>query len=45
MSDNARTLTYFADSWREFIGSESEEREYLFNAARRWAAWIIAGEA
>ncbi|BBP51214.1 hypothetical protein PHLH3_08400 [Pseudomonas sp. St386] len=44
MSDNARTLAYFAETLREGC-NDLEEQAYCLNAARRWAAWIIAGEA
>lgn len=44
MSDNARTLAYFVMCLNEGC-NDTEEQAYCLKAARRWAAWIIAGEA
>lgn len=44
MSDNARTLAHFAETVRSGA-NDLEELAYCMKAARRWASWIIAGEA
>lgn len=43
MSMNAKTLSHFVELMN--LRNDPEEQAYCFNAARRWAAWIIAGEA
>lgn len=43
MSLNAKTLSHFVEL--SLLRHDPEEQAYCLNAARRWAAWIIAGEA
>lgn len=43
MSMNAKTLSHFVELMN--LRSDPEEQAYCLKAARRWAAWIIAGEA
>lgn len=43
MSKEAKTLMHFAACIRS--GTNSDEYAYCMTAARRWAAWILAGEA
>ncbi len=42
MSDDAKTLMYWVNGWRETaVADYGNECEFWF--ARRWAAYIIAG--
>ena len=42
--DSSAVLMHFVETLRAGC-NDLEEQAYCFNAARRWAAWIIAGEA